>query len=82
MNLKPKLDALVKEVLDKGKTIETFGDYDPKGGKGHVVSIIEHGGLCVVFEKNNGEEDHLLLPDVDDARSLFSDIREEIEEER
>jgi len=42
---KQKYDALAEEVLDKGKTIETFGDYDPKGGKGHVVSIIEHGGL-------------------------------------
>jgi hypothetical protein len=78
---KEKFDALIDAALENGETMDSFGDYDEKSEEGHDVSLIKHGGLWLVVERNDEDENVEHFLDKSEACEAFVEIQEKIEEE-
>lgn len=83
MSSKKQLEALTEIACKAGKTIDSFGDFDEESGVGHRVLLLQHGGLCLVIEDEDGEQANVEpFTDEAEAREAFAEIREEIENEQ
>jgi hypothetical protein len=78
---KEKLNALIAVALENGKTIQSCGDYDGDAEEGHEAKLIQHGGLYLVVEHNNDDENVALYTDATEARENFDEIKDDIQDE-
>jgi hypothetical protein len=81
MSLKEQFEELVEAALEDGETVDSYGDYDEKAEEGHDVELIQHGGLYVVNERIDGEENPEPYTDGDEAQQDFAEIKAAIKDE-
>jgi hypothetical protein len=76
-----KYDTLIENAIINGESVDSYGEYDDDSKKGHDVELIEHGGLWLVAERDDGDEDVQDYLDEKEARKAFARIQGEIEKE-
>ena len=73
-----KLEALIKAAYENGESVESCGEYDEDSEEGHDVNFIKHGGLFLVVERIDDEENIESYTDEDEAREAFEEIKSDI----